>query len=1252
MKLFEDRSDRRAIIWLVIISVITHFKWLLSMGIFTSGDWWYIGAQRYRDFRQFSPIWVSDGFGGTSAVPPFYFIRFLEGMVAAMGGNFALNEKLFFFIPLTFCSTLGAYLFLRNYFRVWPAFVGAIIYAFNTALLFNYAGALTIGVGYAMAPLVLFLLQRYLEQPRNTRWLFATGLALSIMAAYEQRMALIAIMLGGGLFVFNTFVVANSKAYFLPRLVPLAKLGGLIIALHAFWLLPYAINARSGVTFSDLLNRGLFVSFSDIQNGLTLFHPFWTGQRPATFIVQDIPLYAWILPLAAFGGFFVPVRNKVLTKHKAICYWAGVGLLGIFLVKQVNEPFADSYPWLFGHVPGFGAFREGSKFYLLVALSYAVLVPFTLTSIKQWCTENIKNFGGWPVKRMAIVATSALVLGLFAINIRPLLTGELRTTYIPRKMPQDYQVLETFVSQQPEHFRILWVPVNSRWGIQSNTHPALLATQVNSGVWLSQLGVSGDPQRDMLSTLRDKAMNLFSQSSTPDMLARANVKYVVVPTRDTANEDDFFRYYGDDRQYYIDILDKTPYLKKLDIGTKDLAVYENPNYQPYISSFTDLQSVNMTPDTDVDPLHSLITKDLNAGFNITNPTNDTPEVTAPATAITDIYQDVLPDNVQQGGVTKTFKTGQNPYLYINQSSRHVRYEIKDKQFQLYGQTGSGLTIDGNMTDPLGKEKLLADTSLDSDQAYYLEVDGKVMRLDQQDTQHDLGFVTGALGLYTAAGNILDNPSFEQDLWQSQVQDCNAYDNNPYISMRQDHDLHSEGAASLRLESDLHTACTDSQPVPNTSRAYLLSLDYRIEGGRNAGFEVTFDDPAHTKIKQDLATSRQIWQTHQQVIQAPAEATSFTIRLLGYPDYRLRNHAITNYDNLSMMPLQTVSELAASPTNYRQVQLPPTKTVAITQPIQNTGVTNLVPNPTFDESLWQKAVSDCDAYDDRPSIGMAAIKHERGKALQLKARHHNACTSQGDIPITGNNTYLLGFDFQSPNAHAAHYTIEFNDPNQSTLEGHVPVKGSDWQTFTKRFKAPLGATKMKLTLLAYSNAEGINDFINNYDNVSVQALPTPAGQYYLVDRNQAKLTAPASTTYLAHGPTKRTIQVKGASTPFYISMSEAYNPLWQLRLNNQGRLASLNPRGSADSVSAHLKLQDFQNGWYVDPATLCQNNKAGCTKNADGSYNIDLVAEFRPQRWFYMGLLISAPVFAGVIIYLGYAGVLRIQQKHKRYWRWG
>ena len=55
-----------------------------------------------------------------------------------------------------------------------------------------------------------------------------------------------------------------------------------------------------------------------------------------------------------------------------------------------------------------------------------------------------------------------------------------------------------------------------------------------------------------------------------------------MPLQDKKNDDNFFINYGNNRSFYIDELDKIHFLHKINIGTKEVAVYENYNYKPHI----------------------------------------------------------------------------------------------------------------------------------------------------------------------------------------------------------------------------------------------------------------------------------------------------------------------------------------------------------------------------------------------------------------------------------------------------------------------------------------------------------------------------------------------------------------------------------------------------------------------------------------------------------------------------------------------
>jgi len=75
---------------------------------------------------------------------------------------------------------------------------------------------------------------------------------------------------------------------------------------------------------------------------------------------------------------------------------------------------------------------------------------------------------------------------------------------------------------------------------------------------------------------------------------------------------------------------------------------------------------------------------------------------------------------------------------------------------------------------------------------------------------------------------------------------------------------------------------------------------------------------------------------------------------------------------------------------------------------------------------------------------------------------------------------------------------------------------------------------------------------------------------------------------------------------------------------------------------HFLVNSYANSWYIDPARICMD-KGSCRKNADGSYDMDLIVEFWPQRLFYVGLFISGLTLVGCLGYLIYLKIRDIKR---------
>lgn len=78
---------------------------------------------------------------------------------------------------------------------------------------------------------------------------------------------------------------------------------------------------------------------------------------------------------------------------------------------------------------------------------------------------------------------------------------------------------------------------------------------------------------------------------------------------------------------------------------------------------------------------------------------------------------------------------------------------------------------------------------------------------------------------------------------------------------------------------------------------------------------------------------------------------------------------------------------------------------------------------------------------------------------------------------------------------------------------------------------------------------------------------------------------------------------------------------------------------------HLMVNGYANSWVIDANDLCAQNKDFCVKNADGTYDMELVLEFWPQRLFYVGAFVSGLTLVGCLGYLGLVGVRSWRKKN-------
>lgn len=1226
--------------WLIavilILSVAFH-DWFFQLKILTQGDWTYYTNLSLSAFRRaYFSLWLSDQSFGRGIIDvgqaPTYS---LYGLLAYYFNiPYAISERIIHLWPAVIISPISAYFFLKQFSnRMSDIFAGGLVYCCNTYFLQLLTGDITIAVAYAIAPFCIYLLMTYL----SSRKLFIAvefALACFVLSSYEPRIfyvLLIAAALYVFMFLIRSFIFRdNTFGSLITLLAPLS----IIFTLNLYWLL--GVSLISGYSGDTVLARELFGNhFFKLTNALTLSQPFWTGYKPVSFVYHSIDINQFVIPIIAVLGLMFNKRNF----H--YLYLTLLGLIGILLGKQVSEPLTNLYPYLYLNLPGFNAFREGTKFYVLIAISFSGLATLLFSTLKQ---ENKKGI-------IIYYGLFMLLAGSLLFNLRPFVNNDIGTTFVSRTPPPSYTELNSTLYKDKNFSRVLSVPTQSKWTDNTFIHPLLNTAQLVTSSWKIYTNDSkANSDSTSVDSTSSQIANILTKNYSELLFAYGGIKYVTVPLRDLGNDDDFYKDYGNDRSYYPRILDQLPWLRRATLQPKDVSVYTTNEIKNYFNFNTVVNAVR--PDQDLEKLtdfqnNAFHVKDLN--FQIIKNNHSNLPSQDHLRNVIDIGNNINSSKISDGKMV--FESDIDPskhnVLYSNDAIATYSFNVSNNIMTFSNVRPESLKLNSAINEDAQAPLTANSITLAPNKSYSLLEGNKLLRFDQLQLTDRL-LNTSNNGLYLLSSNdkqnLVDNGSFESGLWQSRVEDCNYYDRNAKINMARADSITYAGQYSLMLAADNHTACTSSSSIPvEAGSTYSLNYHYQIKGGQKAGYDLVFNDVKKTVLSEDQIKSSGRWFNEYIKFIPPAGSTSVIVRLKGYPDDLNKAHAQTYYDSVSIQALikEAVISEPVLPT-YNETPINSNKFEA---KIENKSYNfkNLITNPSLEFGLWQKKVGDCNAYDNKPLITQfisSKYKTDGKQALELNATRHVACTGPPPVTIKESKSYLLSFDYQSPNAKEAGYYISFDDPSGTVISEKIPIKDKDWHKLTKTFTVPFDATSLSLSVYSYADEYGGIKVINRYDNFNLVEIPTITDRYYLVSTPKTILMYPEHANFQFVSSTKKTIQIKKARTPFFLNMSESYNPKWRLELddnNSNHGLYGWSPNANPTTVDEqdHYNYDGFLNSWYVDPLKLCATKSSACTRNTDGTYDLKLVAEFTPQRYFNIGLIISGTSLVVCISYLGY-----------------
>jgi len=152
---------------------------------------------------------------------------------------------------------------------------------------------------------------------------------------------------------------------------------------------------------------------------------------------------------------------------------------------------------------------------------------------------------------------------------------------------------------------------------------------------------------------------------------------------------------------------------------------------------------------------------------------------------------------------------------------------------------------------------------------------------------------------------------------------------------------------------------------------------------------------------------------------------------------------------------------------------------------------------------------------------------------------------------------------------------------------------------------------------------VSSLVNSH--INYQVIDYKSVVFYVLQTNQS-LSPKPQVQFSSINPTKFNINISKAYKPFVLTLPQTYNKDW---LISDGR------KFIQEINHSHQLVNNYANGWYIDPQKICVKIPKLCTINNDDTFNINLTIEYFPQRLFYISLFVSSVTLFLLIGYCTY-----------------
>lgn len=516
---------------LIFISLIVYSSFLFP-GPRVANDFPDLSEEVVKKNYDIPRIWKGEynGFGSYAVSTMWSWpVDFLYAFGANAGFSFSVLYRflgIFTFLILGFYSIsklLSLYEISRN-----GKFVASLFYLINTYILLVIdGGQYRIALAYAFLPLAFFSIIDSFGKPFYKKIIAA--ILVTLLGYFDIRFVYILFLLTFIYVLTSIFFSSFRNLLFLfsEWTKIFAAIFIVFVSINSYWILPALLVKPPSLPVGyDRVSEIEALSFANLTHSLFVISPHWYKNSFGE-IASINPIFA-IVPMLVF------LSPVLFRGNKNIAFWFLAALVFVFLVKGNLKPFGFFYEWLFTNIPGFSMFRDPTKFFFLVCLSFSVLIGFAITGLEEKYKLHLK------IKKIKMPIFSTLFVFIWFILMYPSYTGLMTGTLSTPVYLNEFSKIKEHLLSDQNFGRVLYIPQRPPLGYATLEHPAISAYNLLT-IRPFATGVVGTYEK--LNFLRDS-------SYVDQFLEIAGIKYVVYPFYDTRKKE----ISDDERKYYFTFL--------------------------------------------------------------------------------------------------------------------------------------------------------------------------------------------------------------------------------------------------------------------------------------------------------------------------------------------------------------------------------------------------------------------------------------------------------------------------------------------------------------------------------------------------------------------------------------------------------------------------------------------------------------------------------------------------------------------------